>query len=227
MNVRTVSRTQDEIEFDRDALSGEVRCVNVSPFAARFEIATVAGSNSRKYTLQPGQTVMLQRGYTQPFIGASRKEVQPTIESLTERESWPGVRGTDADGKIVWKVKPGPRLPMVVAENRADEAHARWDAAMADKDAAAVAPLRMTLQRTDGSSIEVEAAIEPVPLRGKARPVIEDDEYQCGGPLDEPPPDHDDPDPVTLPAATPAAPAPTQAIPTRGALNPDGKGKAK
>ena len=36
----------------------------------------------------------------------------------------------DKDGKLVWIQQPGPRLPMVVAEDRTADVRAQWDAAM-------------------------------------------------------------------------------------------------
>lgn len=219
MGPRSVGRTAEEIAFDEEAEEqSEVRCINVSPFPARFEIATVPGSKPRRHKLSPGGSVYLQHGYTVPFLGASRKIVQPTIESLTEREAWPGKRGPDSDGKIVWQVKPGPRLPMVVSEDRAASVKAQWDAAMASKDEALNAPLRMTLQRADGTQVQVDAEIapSPVPLRGR-KPVPVVDEEDQEGELDEPPPDIDDPiapgevAPVTLPKAQTASGSPLSA----------------
>lgn len=198
-------RTLYPQEVDDFESQPEIRCINVSPFTCKLEIGTVPGSRPRRHKLEPGAGVYLQAGYAEPYLTEVGKTVRPIVESLTEREAWPGVRDYDKDDKLVWIRKPGPRLPMVVAESRAAEVKAQWDAALAQRDAADTAPLRMTLQRADGSSVEVQADIE---RPRAARPVpMEDAEDQAAIGHDEPPPDHDDPlAPVLLPVAEPEAP---------------------
>lgn len=226
-------RFDDEFEdFDRQAENySEAPVTNVSPYVARFQIATVPGSSPRNYKLDPGQTMNVQRGYTAAFVGASMRTVRPTIESMTEREAWPGKRGLDKDGKVIWLRHPGPRLPMVVSDERVGEVSDLWSQAIEQRAANDTAPLRMTLQRTDGSEVEVEADVErtpPIPpQRGKAAPKVDDDEDQIGGPIDPPPPEHDDPDDLAagadalelpvIPAITPAASSdhPDRVVPTR------------
>lgn len=219
-----VRATLEDDEFDAASEErSEVRCINVSPYTARIEIATVPGSKPRRHRLDPGQGVYLQHGYTVTFIGAGGRDVRPTIESLTEREAWPGRRDHDKDGKLVWLVKPGPRLPMVVAEDRAADVKAQWDAALRQREENQSAPLRLTLQRQDGQDVEVEADIAPRRPKAKARPIV-DDEDQSGGPVDEPPPEHDDPiepdpDPGVEPAEEPEPvelpEIPSDPVPTR------------
>lgn len=198
----------DEDEFDRDARDNvERRVVNVSPYVARIEIATTPGTRPRRHRLEPGQSMYLQQGYCTPFLSVTRQPVAAWIETHTEREAWPGQRTFDSNSeKYVWKVPPGPRLPSVVEEGRAEEIKARWDQAMADKESAATAPLRLTLQRQDGVPVDVEATIapQPVPMR-RAPPVDEEDQTVA---LDEPPPDDDTPPEPEIPVVTaPVAPA--------------------
>lgn len=204
----------DEDEFDRDAEANtEQRVVNVSPFPARIEIATNPGTKPRRFKLMPGGSMFLQQGYCVPFMSVTQREVAAWIETHTEREAWPGVRMFDANNnKWVWKIPPGPRLPMVVHEDRADEFKERWARAMTDKAEAQTAPLRLTLQRQDGIPVDVEATVEPpVPLRRAAPPPPVDEEDQTAG-GDEPPPDDNEPPPPEIPTVTiPAAANPTPA----------------
>lgn len=176
-------------EFDRDAEEqSEALVVNVSPNVARFEIATVQGSKPRRYKLEPGKSVNIQHGYTQDFIGASRQPVRATIESLTEIEVFP----------------KGPRLPMVVHVDKARDMRAQWEAALA-KGAVPAAPYVLSIPGANGGDA-VEMTVTPTspqaPSAARAvMPALEDIEDQ-DGPLDEPPPDHNDPiEPVTLPVA--------------------------
>lgn len=192
MNVTTgrprSNRATDPVaEWDRDAEGQtEARVINVSPHVARFEIATNPGTKARRYTLKPGETVLLQSGYTRDFTGAGRQPVRATIESLTEREVFP----------------KGPRLPMVVHEDRATEVHDQWRAAL---EAATQAPdlVKVAIPSADGGE-PIETLVRPpsiapsaaaVDKLAAAMPVIEDEEDQAGE-LDEPPPDHDEPLPV-------------------------------
>jgi hypothetical protein len=197
-------RTENDIEFDRAAREGgDVRVVNVSPFDARFEIATVPGSPPRMIRLKPGESTLLQRGYTVETQSMASKnyKLPPAIEVNTMREAWPGKRSIKS-GVETWHVQPGPRLPMVVSEFRAAEVKAQWEAAMMERSEAERAPMRLVMQRTDGTAVEVEAAVESVPApRAKAGPVEDTGVVQI--PDDDP---EDMPTP-TLPAAqAPAAP---------------------
>lgn len=188
---RPRSLTRYEDDFDRDAaMSSEARVINVSPFTARFEIATSPGSSPRRYKLEPGQSVHLQSGYTEEFQGAGRQPVRPTIESLTERHVWNG----------------GPTLPMVVHEGRAKEVAAEWERMLA-RGAEPPKPVDVMLPSADGGEpikMTVQPAAALAPQQPAQRmPAFDDDEDQMDGPLDEPPPDHNDPiEPVTVPAAS-------------------------
>lgn len=194
--MRTLSRYEDE--FDRDAeQNSEARVVNVSPYVARFEIATTPGAKPRRYKLSPGQSMHLQAGYTRAFQGAGRQPVRATIEALTEREAF----------------ARGPALPQVVHEERAREIGDAWDAAIA-KGKAPPAPQKVMLPSADGGDpieMTVQPAgygAEPVPMRVAPLEDIEDQD----GPLDEPPPDHNEPEDIpTIPAAQPSAPV----VPTK------------
>lgn len=178
-------------DFDRDAAQlSEARCINVSPFTARIEIGTTPGSPPRRHKIGPGQSMHLPIGYCSEFTGSGRQPVRATIESLTEREVYP----------------KGPRLPMVVHEERAAEIAAKWrealDSAQKKPDLVEVSiptadgaePIKTMIappsNAPDASTIEaLRAALPPGP----------DEEDQSGGPVDEPPPDHNDP--IELPKA--------------------------
>lgn len=204
---------QQESIDDRDAgLQQERQVINVSPFVARFEIGTMPGTRARRHELKPGEAMWIQAGYAEGFVGESLRPVRATIESLTERHAWEGKNAWDKDGKPYWAVKPGPQLPMVVDVSKADEYRAKWRQAMAQKEADDKAPLRMTLQRQDGTEVQVEAEVAPPPAATRRTPAVvggvEQDEPHV---LEEPPPDD------ALPVAT-SAPAQPQApaIPKRG-----------
>lgn len=204
---------QQEIDDrDRDAgLQQERQVVNVSPFVARFEIGTMPGTRSRRHELKPGETLWLQAGYCDSFVGESLRPVRATIESLTERHAWEGRNAWDKDGKPYWAVKPGPQLPMVVEVSKADEYRAKWRAAMAAKDEADKAPLRMTLQRQDGTDVEVQAEIQPAP-RVSRPPVVGGIEQDAPHLIEEPPPDDDLPVMASAPPVQPQPPV----IPKKG-----------
>lgn len=195
MGARSLSTAPSsfEEEFDRDSESGsEELCINVSPFTARIEFGTTPGTKPRKHTLAPGGRLYVQNGYALPHKSASGGMVRATIEAMTDREAWPGERGQDKDGKLVWVTKPGPTLPMVVHESRADEIRARWAAALAKREAEQAAPLRMTLERADGTQVQVQADIV-TPRAPEARRGVVDEEDQTAGGDDPPPaPEHDD-----------------------------------
>jgi hypothetical protein len=179
--MRTLSRYDDHDA--RASRSREAFVVNVSPFTARFEIGTTPGNDPRFYTLKPGEGVHVQHGYAHEFLGASRQPVRPIIESLTERQAYPG----------------GPSLPMVVINTKADEAKAAWDAAMKRANQAP-ASIKVSIPRADGGDpVEMHLQPEHVPMRGK--PVVDDDEDQDAGPIDEPPPEHNEPEAVTVGAS--------------------------
>lgn len=178
--ARGLSTPEDD--FDRDAAQmSEARVINVSPFTARFEIATVPGSKPRRYKLEPGDSIHLQYGYTQEFQGAGRQPVRATIESLTEREAFPG----------------GPTLPMVCHVDKQAQVARSWAEALARANTPPK-PVKVMLPTANGGE-PVEMIVQPAPPAFRAP--IEDDEDQDGGPLDEPPPDHNEPDPVELPEA--------------------------
>lgn len=185
--MRTLSRYSED--FDRDAaMTSEARVVNVSPRIARFEIATTPGAQPRRYKLAAGDSVHIQSGYTQSFTGAGRQPVRATIESLTEMQVWPG----------------GPTLPMVVHEHRAAEMRQRWTEMLA-KGAEPPKPMDVMLPSADGGEpikMTVQPAA-PVPAQVSTRaPIVDDDEDQSG-PIDDPPPEHNEPlEAVTAPSAT-------------------------
>ena len=203
-------------EWDAEAeQQSEIVCVNVSPYVARFKVGTVPGSKPRFITVRPDGRISLQAGYCMPFLSPSRKEVQPTVESLSSIEAWPGKRIQDKDGKWVWEVQPGPVLPMVCSEERADMWRARWEQAMAQREAAAKAPLVLNLTAADGRTVPVQAMVPQMPRR-PVQPVDEED--MSANLEDDPPPDLDAPiEPVTVTAA-PAVDgaAPASPVPMRG-----------
>lgn len=189
--MRSLSRSLDE--FDRDAaMQSEARVVNVSPHIARFVVATTPGSQPRRYKLQPGESVHLQSGYTAEFQGAGRQPVRATIESLTERQVW----------------NNGPTLPMVVHESKAGQMRDRWEELLA-KGAAPPKPIDVMLPSADGGepikmTVQPAPAVSPVSAQAAVSglPAFDDDEDQLNGPIDEPPPDHNEPlEAVTLPAS--------------------------
>lgn len=202
---------QQEIDERDDAGQQQERqVVNVSPFVAKFQIGTMPGTRARRHELKPGETMWLQAGYCDSFIGESLRPVRATIESLTERHAWEGRNAWDKDGKPYWAVKPGPQLPMVVEVSKADEYRAKWRAAMAAKDEADKAPLRMTLQRQDGTDVEVQAEIAPA--RTSRPVVVAGIEQDTPHVIEEPPPDDDLPVMTSAPPAQPQPPA----IPKKG-----------
>lgn len=229
-------RSADVADFDRRSRAqSEAQVINVSPFPARWKIATQPGSEPRYYTLEPGETVHLPAGYTIPGKGAGEEDVRPTVESLTELEVWPGEREEGEDNKLVWTTKPGPRLPQVcsVARARGPLADGRpgfaeqWKRALAKRDDMRTAPLKMVMRR-GGRSVEVEVEEEEDPRFARRDmpdpgPELPDDVEDLSAPGEgdnEPPPDHDEPlDAVELPRATgptepegpPDAPIPTRA----------------
>lgn len=193
--MRSLSRSQEQ--FDRDAaLMSEARVVNVSPRTARFQIATTPGAQPRRYKLEPGESVHIQHGYTQPFTGAGRQLVRAPIESLTEQEVYP----------------KGPTLPQVVHADRAVEMRARWESMIA-KGAEPPKPIDVYLPSADGGEpvkMTVQPAAAQTSTQAEAQagrlPAFDDDEDQSGGELDEPPPDHNEPlEAVTVPTKAEAA----------------------
>lgn len=235
--ARTNHRRSDEDrDFDRRARAqSEARVINVSPYVARWQIATQPGSEPRFYKLEPGESVHLQFGYTVEGRGAGREPVRPTIEALTEREAWAGERVEGDDNKFVWITKPGPRLPMVCSMARAEELPdgrpgfaQQWREALGKRAKDKKAPLKMTLRRSDGGQVDVEAEIDAEPGedegRGDGRP--EDVEDLEAGAHDEPPPAHDDPigsDGGGEPLEAVELPRATAEIPPRARRGPAGK----
>ncbi len=202
---------QDSDDRGEAGLQQERQVVNVSPFVAKFKIGTMPGTRARAHELKPGETLWLQAGYCDDFVGESLRPVRATIESLTERHAWEGRNAWDKDGKPYWAVKPGPQLPMVVEVSKADEYRAKWRAAMTQKEAADKAPLVMTLQRQDGTDVQVQAEISPTPRVVKPA-VVDGIEQDTPHVIEEPPPDDDLP---MAPAAGPPQPPPP-AIPKKG-----------
>lgn len=167
-------------EHDREAeQNAEAQVVNVSPWPARFKIDQQAGSPPRRFTLKPGQAVHLPAGYTHEFVGAGRQPVRATIESLTEREVYPR----------------GPSLPQVVHVERAAQMRDRWEHALTQANLPPP-PVDVFLPSANGGE-PIKMTVQPAPLANAPQPVasvpIDDDEDQAGGPLDEPPPDHNEP----------------------------------
>lgn len=195
----------------------EVEVVNVSPFNAPIEIGGTPGSPPRRHMLKPGERVHIPLGYAHPYTSPARKEVPATIETMTMREAWPGKR-TEGPNGYVWDLHPGPRLPMVVRLDRANEVRAQWDAAMEAKRAAQTAPMKLQLKRADGTVAEAEVAIDAPPeprfrdapaTKATAPARVEEVDDYDATPFDP------DPDDGTVPAVgpPPVAPAPGNAEP--------------
>lgn len=225
-SAASTAQTMADAEWDAEAeQQSEIVCVNVSPYPARFKVGTVPGSKPRFITVPPRGRTSLQYGYCVPFLSPSRKEVQPTVESLTSIEAWPGKRIQDKDGKWIWELQPGPVLPMVVSEDRAEMFAARWKQALAQREAMATAPLVLNLQAADGRTVPVQAVM-PAPRRA-AQPADEED--MSAGLEDDPPPDLDAPiEPVTLAPAQPEpepAPVPMRGETTAPAADPKRRGR--
>lgn len=190
MNGHPRKNSYDVDDFDRDAAANsETRVVNVSPFTARFEVAGTPGSPPRRYTLAPGASVHLPSGYCFDFQGAGRQPVRATIKSLTEREVFPG----------------GRPLPMVVHENEARDYAEQWRAEQARANLPPP-PVDVMLPNANGGE-PIKMTVQPAAPAAAMRqqPVPDYDDEDQDGPMDEPPPDHNDPLPVvTTPAATDA-----------------------
>lgn len=229
--------THQQDQWDREAAEqAEAFVVNVTDEVARFEIAGHPGTRPRKYALAPfgkrlengsGDRVSLQFGYALPYKGAGPNLIRATIETLTEREVYPGIPGPiDEHGKRTWRLQPGPRLPMVVHVDKAEQARAAWLSALAMRSEIMTAAPKILLHTADGSVLEAEAVRTPAPVpesgsapRAQARTVepVEDVEDQSGGMM-EPDPDLEA---VTVPAADPAPIVEPEVIPRRGG----GKGR--
>lgn len=182
-----------------------VRCVNVSDRVAQFEIPSAPGTPPQQFTVQPNAVVSIPNGYGIEFMSAANKLLPPTIESITGIEVWAGKRGKDRLGQVVWITMPGRVLPQVVPTSRADMWREKWQEELAARDARTAAPMRLTLQRDDGTEVEVEADVKAAP---KAKPM-------SGAFLSGSPPaagEDDDMDEVVLPSAD-AAPVSGGAVP--------------
>lgn len=164
----------------------ETVCVNITDEVVNFTIASTPGSPPRKYRLAPfgknGSSVSLQSGYCKPYKGAGGHHMlEPIIERKTRRHVWPQSRVRDAAG--VETLIETPRLPMVVRQDRADEARAAWLAAARRKPSANAKPVTFAVQ-LDEQRRPVSATIVQAPLVGEE---VGDDEIEA------PPPDPDDP----------------------------------
>lgn len=197
-------------DFDRDAQEqSEARIVNVSDETVRLEIAQQPGSKPRRYTLTPWgsreASVRIQAGYTKPFSGAGRGMVTPTIETLTEREMLAEVPATMGPNGIV--LDPGRRavrLPLVVHEDKAEDARAKYVSAMRRRGES------VRDDRAPGT-LSVRTAPPTAGMPTKVATGPREDIEDQGGALDEPPPDDD-----------------TPPMPVIAAIKTDGpKGKAK
>lgn len=192
-----------------------VRCVNVSDRVAQFEIPSAPGTPAQQFLVQPNQVVSIPHGYAIEFMSTANKLMPPTIESITGIEVWPGKRGKDKTGQIVWITMPGRVLPQVVPVTRADMWRGKWQEELAARDARTAQPMRLTLQRDDGTEVEVEAEVKPVP---KPKPMP--GAFASGSPPADG--EDDDMDEVVLPSADAA-----QATPATGGNAPPTRAEAK
>lgn len=141
-----------EVDDDDSPANQMVNVVNVTDEEVRFRIASIPGSKPLRYHLAPygkqGDRVGIQEGYANPYRGASRELMTPIIERLTARH----VGGHE-----------GAHLPMVVREERADEARAQWLRGMAaHKASKARKPMTVALE------------IDPEQLQPRAARVVPD-----------------------------------------------------
>lgn len=211
MSIRTAQPNESEREFDRIARErGDVHCINVSPYTARFEMATAPGSAPRFIRVDPGGSTMIPHGYTTEIPGAGKFMLPSALDALTTREAWPaGPRLIDGRDNP-FSCAAGPRLPMVVPVERATEMKAKWDGALASKSTAQNAPLKFMLQRTDGTRVEVDADVVMAPAQAPTAP---DDDAMVRAIADD---DPDAMEPAVLPSAPLPHPAPaTASIPTK------------
>lgn len=116
----------------------ESRVINITDEEVVFRIAQGPGAKPRRYRLAPYESgnaagVNLQDGYAKPYKGAGRKLVRPIIERETMRHVYPR----------------GPRLPMVVHEDRAEEARAAWVGALEAHAAATGKPIQAPAPRRE------------------------------------------------------------------------------
>lgn len=197
--------TSDQVQTHKPP----VRCVNVSDRVAQFEIPSAPGTPPQRFSVKPNDVVSIPHGYGIEFMSAANKLMPPTIESITGIEVWAGKRGKDKLGQVVWITMPGKVLPQVVPTARADMWREKWQEELAARDARTAAPMRLTLQRDDGTEVEVEADVKSTP---KAKPMP--GAFLSGSP---PADGDDDMDEVVLPSAesTPAAAAGLAPPPTR------------
>ena len=141
------------LEQDDDPTSySESVVVNVTDEDVVFRIAQTPGVKPRRYTLarhgRPGDRVSIQTGYTQPYKGAGRGMVDPIIDRLTMRHVF----------------HDGPRLPMVVHEEKAAEYRAKWVAALqakASKDSSK--PVTIAVQVDAVTRAPISAKVKPAP----------------------------------------------------------------
>jgi hypothetical protein len=186
----------------------EATIVNISDEPIRVEIGQGPGARARVYQLAPygenGHRTTIQRGYTQPYRGAGRGMVTPTIERMTEREIVHAIPPKNDD--------PGRRavrVPFVVHEDREDEARDAYKAAIELGES--LPDVRGRLARQRDERIKAAGARERrAQANAPRKPAPREDIEDQAGQLDEPPPDDDmplaseapalyTPEPVTIP----------------------------
>jgi hypothetical protein len=204
---------------DEDAIEySETEVVNVTDEPVKFRIATTPGAKARRYTLapygKPGDSINIQTGYAQPYLGAGQHHLlEPIIHRLTKRHVAPQTR--NSDGQLV----NTPRLPCVVRREVAAQFRDQWlNASRAAKQANVK---RQTL------TIEVDPTAVSAPVRAarvSAPPPLIGEEVG-----DEPidpiaPPDPDEPMPADIPTIADEPPMLARPPQTGGGSN-KGKGK--
>ena len=171
--------------------------VNITDEPVTFTIATQPGTAPRRYKLAPFgrsmSSIHLQDGYTRPYKGAGRGTMAPIVERLTMRHVYPG----------------GPRLPQVVHEEQAEQARAKWLAALAAKP---TPTRRMALE------IDVPAHLDPDRMVARSKPATSMIGEEVGHePIEPPhPADVDALEAEDDAPVIPAAPATEAEVPLRG-----------
>lgn len=168
----------------------ESRVVNITDEDVVFKIAQGPNAKPRRYRLAPfkqgnAASVTLQDGYVKPYKGAGRKMVRPIIERLTMRHVFPS----------------GPRMPMVVDEEKAPAARAAWVAALAAGAVKAKAPITFAVRpeqlepvaraakAIEPKFVGEEVGNEPIePPHPDDEPIDSDGPSPTDDPLEPPPP---------------------------------------